>query len=70
MFLAKALHEVKIGQRVYQFLCDHDAPLKELVDVLGIVQRNAQEMLDKAESKKKEDEAQVVEPSKIEKIDG
>lgn len=55
--------EVKIGERIYRLLCDHDSPLGEVHDVLmqmkshvvGKIQENhAAENQPKAEEKPKE----------------
>jgi len=59
MFKAKASFDVKIGERVYQFICENDSPLAEVSDVLSLVQKNVQKLLDDA--KKKEDESKCEE---------
>lgn len=58
MFSAKSSLSIKIGEREYQFLCDPNSPLQELIDVLGIVLKNAQKLLEEASAKKEE----IIEP--------
>ena len=54
MFKAKAASEVKVGERVYQFICDSDAQLVEVIDVLNIVLKNVQKLLDEVNKKSEE----------------
>lgn len=46
MFKTKASFEIKIGERLYQVICDNDSPIVELIDVLNIVIKNSQKILD------------------------
>lgn len=69
MFKPKAFHEIKIGDRIYQFLVDHDAPLKEVVDVAAIFFRNVKKICDDAEAAQ-QPPVEAVEPCKVESING
>lgn len=48
MFQSKSYLSVKIGERDYQLICDTNSPIQELIDVLGIISKNAQKILDGA----------------------
>jgi hypothetical protein len=60
MFKAKSSCEIKIGEVTYQVICDSDAQINQLIDVLNIVIKNAQKMLDDA-SKPSEEQYEAVE---------
>lgn len=51
MFKAKASTEVKIAERTYQFICEADSPMEEVIDVLKILVRDVQSIFDKATKK-------------------
>lgn len=53
MFKAKSYFEAKIGERVYQLICDSEAPLQELIDLLEMVKKQLQESLDAALAQQK-----------------
>lgn len=55
MFKKKATFEIKIGERLYQIICEEDSPIIELIDVLNIVIKNSQQLLDDIEKKSKEE---------------
>lgn len=65
MFKAKASKEVKVDSREYWFVCDHDSPLQEVIDVLAILSKDVKILLDnatkKAEASKEEFEPVVTE---------
>lgn len=48
MFRPKSYLSVKVGEREYQLICDTDSPLQELIDILDIISKNAQKLLDHA----------------------
>jgi len=65
--------EHKVGDRVYQLLCDNDSPLQEVKDAIfqfsgfvAGVEKQAQE----AAAKKSAEESPPAESSKIEEING
>jgi len=55
MFRAKSYLEVKVGERVYQIMCNDDSPLSELIDVLDMVKKQVQGVLEEIEKKKSEE---------------
>jgi len=48
MFKGKSVCEVKIGERLYQIICESDSPISEFIDVLNIVVKNAKKILDES----------------------
>jgi len=48
MFKQKSYLEIKIGDRSYQLIVDSDSPIQELIDILGIITKNAQKLLDES----------------------
>lgn len=61
MFKPKASLQVNVGERVYQILCDHDAPLSEVIEVLKSVLSGVEKLLEEA---LKNQQAKSVEPCK------
>ena len=55
MFRAKSYLEIKVGERVYQIMCNDDSPLSELIDVLDMVKKQVQGVLEEIEKKKSEE---------------
>lgn len=45
MFVARSYLEVKVGERVYQLIVPPEAPLQELLEVLGSVTRDVIQLL-------------------------
>lgn len=60
MFRAKSQIEIKAPDRSYQFLCDYDSPLSEVIDALETAKKHVEEMLADIEKKKNEDEVKSV----------
>lgn len=48
--------EVKMGERVYQLLCEVDSPLGELYDVLSMIKGFVLQKMQEIDEVKKEDE--------------
>ena len=46
-----AKFEYKVGERVYQFICDHDAPLGEVHDALGQFKSHVVSLINTANQK-------------------
>ena len=51
MFKNVARFEHKIGERVYHFICDHDAPLGEAHDALAKFKAHVVELIVAADKK-------------------
>lgn len=56
MFKAKSLLHVAAGERSYQLICDPEAPLTEIIDVLNQISAQVKVILDEAMAKMKESE--------------
>mgnify|MGYP001606330593 CR=1 FL=1 len=70
MFKAKSSLQIAAGERCYQFICDPDAPLTEVIEVLKKISQDVQVILDEALAKAKDSEAQeaILEEALIEEV--
>lgn len=70
MFKPKASLHFPVGDRLYQFTCENDAPLEEVIAVLKRILEGVEKMLEEALKKIEEEKAKetlfspVEEPSK------
>ena len=71
MFVAKAYLSLKAGEREYQIICDNNAPLDDLLNVLDFAVRHVQKLKDeRAASEKKENEVESEQGSENLKAEG
>lgn len=55
MIKNKTTIEIKVGERVYTFLCEADSAMHEVVSVLDIMKNGVADLLQKANEKQAEE---------------
>jgi predicted DNA-binding antitoxin AbrB/MazE fold protein len=63
MFKPKAAVNFPIGERMYQFICDSDSPLEEVVQVLKKLLSSTEKMLEDALKKMEDEKKEKFDPA-------
>ena len=65
MFKPKASLQVNAGERAYQFICENDSPLTEVIEVLKQILSGTEKMLDEALKKQEVKPEEPVQESEV-----
>lgn len=57
-FKAKTVYEAKIGEKLFQFLCDGDSSVDHVISILEIILKDAKDLKVQLEKQQAEKEAQ------------